>query len=433
MKVTIIGTGYVGLVTGACFAEMGNTVLCADVAREKIERLKNGKIPIYEPGLEDIVVRNYKNGNLKFTDDIAQAVKFAPVCFIAVGTPMGEDGAADMRYVDSVVEQIAANICQDMIVVDKSTVPVGTAKRLQAFFNDKIKKYTVKVVSVPEFLKEGTAVEDCMHPDRVVIGTSDNDVAELLIELYSPFVRNSDRFIIMDATSAEMTKYAANAMLATRISFMNELSAVCEATGADIMKVRLGIGSDKRIGYSFLYAGCGYGGSCFPKDVQALIHAAKQNGCDLSILRDVEEVNKKQKLVLLKKITAKFGDKLNGKKFALWGIAFKPGTNDIREAPSIVLAKELMGRGAAVTAYDPEVNEVPSLAKEQFKTVTSKYAALEGADALILVTEWKEFRSPDFDEIKKLLKQPVIFDGRNQYSRSLLQKHGLEYYGIGTQ
>jgi UDPglucose 6-dehydrogenase len=436
MKLSIIGTGYVGLVTGVCFAEMGNHVFCADVDTKKIEMLRRGELPIYEPGLEELVERNLANGNLYFTDKIEQAVAHACICIIAVGTPMGPDGSVNMQYVHQAAVEIGQYIAHDMIIVDKSTVPVGTARSLEKSLKEEMRKrgvdFSIKIVSNPEFLKEGSAIEDCMRPDRVVIGTPDEETTTVMKELYAPFIHNRDRFFIMDVASAEMTKYASNAMLATRISFMNELSCICEATGADINQVRLGMGSDNRIGYSFLYAGCGYGGSCFPKDVQALIHTAKKFGCTAGILENVEKVNQRQKTVLVKKIVDYYGEDLSGKKFAVWGLAFKPETDDMREAPSVPMIKSLLDRGAVVTAYDPQVKESLFSESFRFSRATDKYSALENVHALILVTEWKEFRSPDFEQIKQLMKMPVIFDGRNQYSAAMLQKLGFTYIQIGV-
>jgi len=440
MKISVIGTGYVGLVTGTCFAEMGNTVYCVDTAHEKIKSLEQGVIPIYEPGLGEMVKRNTGEKRLVFTTSLEYAIKDTPVCFIAVGTPMGEDGSADLQYVLGAAKEIGRYMAREMIIVDKSTVPVGTADKVTETISAELKQrgadFKFTVISVPEFLKEGSAVADCMSPDRVVIGSPDKEVTETIKELYSPFVRNSDRFIVMDARSAEMTKYAANAMLATRISFMNEIATICEATDADINMVRLGIGSDSRIGYSFLYAGCGYGGSCFPKDVQALIRTASDYGCPAGILKEVETVNNRQKTVLVDKIVKRFGENLAGRRFAVWGLAFKPNTDDCREAPSLTMIRELLKRGASIAAYDPKaVDEAKKMLGENDKITYahSKYSALNDADAMLLVTEWKEFRSPDFDEMKMRMKTPVIFDGRNQYSGKAISKMGFEYYPIGLR
>lgn len=440
MKVAVIGTGYVGLVTGTCFSDMGNDVWCVDVDENKIRELKQGIIPIYEPGLESMVKNNYELGHLRFTTDIAEALQHANICFIAVGTPMGEDGSADLQYVLNVAKQIGTNMIHHMYVVDKSTVPVGTANKvrstIQAELDARGSDLTFDVISNPEFLKEGTAVGDCMRPDRIVIGADNDEAFSMMERLYMPYILNTANFIRMDIASAEMTKYTANAMLATKISFMNEISNICEKVGADINKVRRGIGSDKRIGYSFIYAGCGYGGSCFPKDVQALIKTSEQYGHTPSILQAVEDVNARQKLVIPGKIVSRFGEDLTGLTFAVWGLAFKPDTDDMREAASITIIKELTGRGAKVVAYDPKaMKEAESCylkGNENVTYVTSKYTALNDADALILVTEWKEFRSPDMEEIEKRLKNPIIFDGRNQYDRKELKKLGFEYYQIGV-
>lgn len=439
MKISIIGTGYVGLVTGTCFSEMGNKVYCVDTDKDKIDKLRQGIIPIYEPGLSDMVLRNHDDGNLNFTTDIKEALKNSNICFIAVGTPMDEDGSADLQYVLAVAKEIGQFMDHDMIIVDKSTVPVGTAHRVEEVIQNELllrkADYKFKVVSNPEFLKEGSAIKDCMSPDRVVIGVPDSEAADVMRELYAPFIRNHDRFIVMDVKSAEMTKYASNAMLATRISFMNEMANICERVGADINNVRLGMGSDSRIGYSFLYAGCGYGGSCFPKDVQALIKTSKDNGYNARILENVEAVNKDQKMVLVNKIVAKYGEDLTGKVFALWGLAFKPETDDMRQATSIVVVNELTKRGAIVHAFDPKAtNEAKRIFSGNEKLIyeNSKYTAVCDVDALILVTEWKEFRSPDFDELKQRMKEAVIFDGRNQYNKKSMEKMGFEYYQIGN-
>ncbi len=439
MKISVIGTGYVGLVSGTCFAQMGNSVVCVDVDAKKIEKLNNGVIPIYEPGLEDMVKENYKLGTLKFTTDIKTAVENSEICFIAVGTPMGEDGSADLKYVLAVAKSIGEYITKPLIVVDKSTVPVGTADKVRAEINAQLQKRGVNiefsVVSNPEFLKEGAAIEDFMKPDRVVIGADNEKAMNVMRELYAPFTRNHDRFIAMDIRSAEMTKYAANAMLATKISFINEMAQICERVGADVNKVRIGIGSDSRIGYSFIYPGCGYGGSCFPKDVQALAKTAKDYGYTPRILDAVEAVNLDQKSVLPGKVVKRFGESLAGLTFGIWGLSFKPETDDMREASSITLIKELTSRGAKVKAYDPKAMHE---AKEHYlkgvavEYVENKYEAVSGADAMILVTEWKEFRSPDFYELASRMKQKIIFDGRNQYDAEKLREIGFEYYQIGV-
>lgn len=440
MKIAVVGTGYVGLVTGTCFSDMGNDVWCVDVDASKIQNLKDGIIPIYEPGLESMVKSNYELGHLRFTTDISEALDHANICFIAVGTPMGEDGSADLHYVLEVAGQIGANMKRHMYVVDKSTVPVGTASKVRAAIQKELDKrvssLTFDVISNPEFLKEGTAVGDCMRPDRIVIGADNDEAFSVMEQLYKPYILNTENFIRMDIASAEMTKYTANAMLATKISFMNEISNICEKVGADVNKVRRGIGSDRRIGYSFIYAGCGYGGSCFPKDVQALIKTSEQYGHKPHILEAVETVNANQKLVIPRKITERFGEDLTGFTFALWGLSFKPDTDDMRQAASITIVEELTKRGALVNAYDPkaiaEAKTCYLKDNDRISYVASKYTALNDADAMILVTEWKEFRSPDMDEIKKRLKNPIIFDGRNQYDAKELKKLGFEYYQIGV-
>lgn len=442
MKLTVIGTGYVGLVSGTCFAEMGNTVTCVDVDANKIENLKKGVIPIYEPGLEPMVLRNIKNKTLFFTTNLAESLKACDIAFIAVGTPMGEDGSADLKYVLQVAKDIGQNMMAPLIIVDKSTVPVGTAEKVHETIADELKKRNADiefhVVSNPEFLKEGDAISDFMKPDRVVVGADDEGAAAKMRTLYAPFFRSSmDRLITMDVKSAEMTKYVANAMLATKISFMNEIANICELVGADVNKVRIGIGSDSRIGYSFIYPGSGYGGSCFPKDVKALKRTAEQNGYSPKLIKAVEDVNDVQKLVIAKKVVSKFGEDLSDKTFAIWGLAFKPGTDDMREAPAIYIIKELVKRGAKIHAYDPKAMEEAKhfylKGMEQVTYFESKYETLSGADAMILLTEWKEFRAPDFEELKKQLKQPVIFDGRNQYNDVKLEFEGFEYFQIGKK
>lgn len=440
MKIAVIGTGYVGLVTGTCFAEMGNLVWCVDVDEKKIAALEKGRIPIYEPGLDGMVKSNRKLGHLKFTTKLPEALKEANLCFIAVGTPMGEDGSADLQYVKAVAEEIGQCMVHHMYVVDKSTVPVGTAKMVRETIQKELDKrgsdLTFDVISNPEFLKEGAAVSDCMRPDRIVIGVDNEDAAEIMRELYRTYVKNTENFIVMDIASAEMTKYTANAMLATKISFMNEIGNICERVGADVNKVRLGIGSDSRIGYSFIYPGCGYGGSCFPKDVQALIKTSHSYGYKPQILEAIEAVNQRQKMVLPEKIAKRFGENLTGKKFAVWGLSFKPDTDDMREAPAITIIRELTRRGAKIVAYDPKaIDEARNFYLKDVSSVVyaeSKYEAVKGADALLLVTEWKEFRQPDFEEIAKLLKQQVIFDGRNQYDKKRMKKLGIEYHQIGV-
>lgn len=445
MKIAVIGTGYVGLVTGTCFAEMGNTVICVDIDENKVENLKKGILPIYEPGLENMVKANYENETLQFTTDLGQSLDKSEVAFIAVGTPMGDDGSADLQYVLSVARSIGKHMKQHITVVDKSTVPVGTADKVRSAIQDELNKrnsdLTFDVVSNPEFLKEGAAINDFMKPDRVVVGADNNKAMEIMKSLYKPFTFNHDRFIGMDIKSAEMTKYAANSMLATKISFINEISNICEIVGADVNKVRLGIGSDSRIGYKFIYPGCGYGGSCFPKDVNALVRTAAEHGYETKLIKAVEEVNQAQKYVLINKIKKHFlvdgRTDLNGLTFGVWGLSFKPGTDDMREAPATTLITELTKLGAQVKAYDPKaINEAKHCYLKDVENVEyiehSKYDALDGADAMVLVTEWKEFRSPDFDEIMTRLKQPVIFDGRNQYDPKRKEKLGFTYYQIGV-
>jgi len=440
MKISIIGSGYVGLVSGACFSDMGNDVICVDLDEEKISNLKNGVIPIYEPGLKEIILKNYQTGTLVFTTDIKYALENSDVCFIAVGTPMGEDGSADMQYVLAVGKSIGENMTQHMYIVNKSTVPVGTAVKVKEIVTSSLLKrkslLTFDIISNPEFLKEGAAVDDFMKPDRVIIGAERKESIEVMKELYRPFTRNHDRFITMDIKSAEMTKYTANAMLATKISFMNEIANICERVGADVNQVRNGIGSDSRIGYSFIYPGCGYGGSCFPKDVQALVKTSKINGYTPKILNAVEQVNYEQKRIISAKILKRFGRDLGNKVFAIWGLAFKPETNDMREASSITVINELTSRGAKVRVYDPKaIKEAREYHLSNIKDIEycdSKYDALIGADAMILLTEWKEFRSPDFDEIAKRLRAKIIFDGRNQYNKIKLEKLNFEYYQIGV-
>jgi UDPglucose 6-dehydrogenase len=441
MNVAVIGTGYVGLVTGTCFANMGNNVWCVDVDEEKIEKLKQGIIPIYEPGLNEMVLENYKLKTIRFTTQIQEALEICNICFIAVGTPMGEDGSADLHYVLQVAESIGKNMKRHMYVVDKSTVPVGTAqkvrKQIQLALDERKSNLTFDVISNPEFLKEGTALSDCMKPDRIVIGVDSEDALETMRELYKPYLLNTDNFIVMDIASAEMTKYAANSMLATKISFMNEIANICECVGADVNKVRKGIGSDRRIGYSFIYPGCGYGGSCFPKDVKALIKTAEEYGYESKLLNSVESVNNAQKAVIVSKVTEKFGTDLTGKTFAVWGLAFKPDTDDMRESSAITIINKLTEAGAKIRAYDPKaMNEAKNCYLKGNDSVTyceNKYETLMDSDAMILVTEWKEFRSPDFYEIKKQLRFPVIFDGRNQYDQKTVGKYGLEYYQIGVK
>ncbi|MCL2830579.1 MAG: UDP-glucose/GDP-mannose dehydrogenase family protein [Betaproteobacteria bacterium] len=439
MKITIIGTGYVGLVSGACLSEVGNDVLCFDIDPEKIRILESGGIPIFEPGLSDIVRRNVAAGRLSFTSDAEKAVRFGVAQFIAVGTPPDEDGSADLQYVVAAARSVGRYMEDYKVVVDKSTVPVGTADKVRAAIAEELGARGLdlpfSVVSNPEFLKEGAAVADFMRPDRIVVGASDEQAIALMRALYAPFQRNHERLLVMDVKSAELTKYAANAMLATRISFMNELANLAENLGADIEAVRHGIGADPRIGYHFLYPGCGYGGSCFPKDVQALLRTARVDaGIGLKVLAAVDAANDEQKHVLGKKIKAVFGDDLSGRHFALWGLAFKPNTDDMREAPSRYLIADLLDAGATVRAYDPvAIDEARRLyaGEQRLSFAETPQAALKEADALLIVTEWQEFRSPDFDAIRHALKTPRIFDGRNLYEPEEMRAHGLEYHAIG--
>jgi UDPglucose 6-dehydrogenase len=438
VKITIIGTGYVGLVSGACFADLGNDVLCLDLNEDKVKLLNSGGIPIYEPGLETLVRRNSAAGRLRFTTDVAESVRHGTVQFIAVGTPSDQDGSADLKYVMSAARNIGRQMNEYRVIVDKSTVPVGTAERVSAVIEDELKargaKVPFSVVSNPEFLKEGAAVEDFMRPDRIVIGSGDDKAVQIMRQLYAPINRNHDRLLVMDTRSAELTKYAANAMLATRISFMNELANLSEKLGANIENVRLGIGSDPRIGYHFLYAGCGYGGSCFPKDLQALQHTAGEYGMQMTIVDAVEKVNRTQKQRILDKVRMRFGEHLDGRTFAVWGLSFKPNTDDMREAPSRVVINGLLTRGAKVHAYDPvAVAEARRLyaSEPAVKFSDALLDVLDGADALVIVTEWKEFRSPDFEEIKRRLKQPVVIDGRNLYDSPMVRDLGIEYLSVG--
>ncbi|MDH0140989.1 UDP-glucose dehydrogenase family protein [Aquipseudomonas alcaligenes] len=439
MKVTVFGIGYVGLVQGAVLAEVGHDVVCVDVDAAKVERLKQGHIPIYEPGLEALVRENHAAGRLNFTTDAAQGVAHGTVQFIAVGTPPDEDGSADLKYVLAVAETIARNMDAHRIIIDKSTVPVGTADKVSSRVMDILRErgredLSFDVVSNPEFLKEGSAVTDCMRPDRIVIGTGSRESEEVMRELYAPFNRNHEKIIVMDVRSAELTKYAANCMLATKISFMNEMANLAEKLGADIEMVRQGIGSDPRIGYHFIYAGAGYGGSCFPKDVQALIRTADSIGFDAVLLKSVEARNELQKEVLFHKIVAHYAGALAGKTFALWGLSFKPNTDDMREAPSRVLMEALWAAGANVQAFDPEAMEETQRiygARDQLTLCGTKESALKGADALIIVTEWQSFKAPDFDLIKDQLNAPVIFDGRNLFDPLRMSKKGITYFSIG--
>ncbi|MBU0465667.1 MAG: UDP-glucose/GDP-mannose dehydrogenase family protein [Proteobacteria bacterium] len=444
MKLTIIGTGYVGLVTGACFAEMGSIVTCVDIDQTKIENLKNGILPIYEPGLENLVIQNYKEGTLKFSTSLEQAAKDSNIFFIAVGTPPGEDGSADLQYVLQVAKEIGQNINDYSVIIDKSTVPVGTADKVKSTIQKELSDRGVNiefdVVSNPEFLKEGAAVNDFLKPDRIIIGVDSQRAAEQMKRLYAPFSRNREKIISMNVRDAEMTKYAANSMLATKISFMNEISNICEKLGVDVENVRKGIGSDSRIGYSFIYPGCGYGGSCFPKDVKALIKTSKDNGFEPELLNAVEKRNNFQKQVLSDKIIKKFGKDLSEKTFCMWGLSFKPGTDDMRESSSSVILKELMDSGAIVKAFDPVAmdqarKELPEnwFTEGRLKLEANQYKAIENTDALILVTEWKTFRQPDFKLMADTMRQKIIFDGRNQYDPAEVREAGFEYHGIGRE
>lgn len=438
MKITVVGTGYVGLVSGACLAEMGNDVLCVDVDAQKIAILEAGGVPIYEPGLEDVVRRNVAAGRLHFTTDARRGVHFGTIQFIAVGTPPDGDGAADMQYVLAAAHNIGEQMTDYKLIVDKSTVPVGTADRVRSAVADALAargaSVPFSVVSNPEFLKEGTAVEDFLRPDRIIVGAESERAVRLMRSLYAPFQRSHDKVVVMDIRSAELTKYAANAMLATRVSFMNELALLAEKVGADIELVRQGIGADPRIGHQFIYAGCGYGGSCFPKDVAALIRSASDVGQTLQVLKAVESANERQKRVLVDKIERRFGADLNGRRFALWGLAFKPGTDDMREAPSRVVATELLSRGAEVVAYDPvAMGEARRVFGDRpgLTYANAPIDAVEGVDALVIVTEWKEFRSPNFDQLRAAMKHPVVFDGRNLFMPAIVAGAGIEYHAVG--
>lgn len=432
MDICVIGTGYVGLVAGACLADMGNNVICVDNNEAKISQLKNGIIPIYEPSLEELVKANVLENRLEFSTDLKSAVEKSLVCFIAVGTPQGEDGSADLQYVFNVAKSIATSMNDYKVIVDKSTVPVGTAEKVSEIIKANT-KYDFDVVSNPEFLKQGNAVNDFLSPDRVVIGSNSDKATQIMQEIYAPFFRTGNRVIVMDVKSAEMTKYASNAFLAVKISYANEIANLCEKVGANAEMVRVGMTTDSRIGNKFLFAGLGYGGSCFPKDVKALIKTGLENDCEMSIIKSADETNKKQRLLFLDKITNKFGKNLTGKTFAVWGLAFKPKTNDMREAPAITIINELLNRGAKVQAYDPKASEEAKFYfQNKITYAKNSYEARENADALILLTEWNEFRRPDFDKIKELLNNPVIFDGRNQYNGSKLVEKGFDYTCIGA-
>ena len=438
MKVTVIGTGYVGLVTGACLSDVGMQVTCVDTDIVKINNLKKGILPIYEPGLQEIVDRNSKSGRLCFSTSLKDVLSNSEVAFIAVGTPPGEDGSADLKYVLTVASEIGKYSSDYLVTVTKSTVPVGTASKVKSAINKELKergaKHTIDIASNPEFLKEGAAIDDFMKPDRIVCGVDSNKAKSIISNLYKPFTLNGHPILFMDTPSAEMTKYAANAMLATKISFINDIANLCELTGANINNVRKGIGSDSRIGNSFIYPGIGYGGSCFPKDVKALVKSADENGHSLRILQAVEDVNQDQKKILVKKIIEEFGEDLNGKKFAFWGLSFKPETDDMREAPSLVIAHELLRRGAKISAYDPvATDEAKKILGDKISYSNDAYSALKNADALLLITEWREFRSTDWGKVKTNLKTAVVFDGRNIYDGAELRSHGFNYYGIGVK
>ena len=435
MKICVIGTGYVGLVVGACFAEMGNFVICVDNDEDKLNKLKNGIIPIYEPGLEDLIKFNVSEKRLSFSSDLENAVQNSLVCFIAVGTPQGEDGSADMKYVYTVAEQIGKALNGYKVIVDKSTVPVGTAEKVTEIIKANAKeefKNEFDVVSNPEFLKQGAAVEDSLKPDRIVIGSNSERATKIMYELYAAFLRTGNPVITMDVKSAEMTKYAANSFLAVKISYINEIANICEKVGANVDMVRLGMAADRRIGSQFLFPGLGYGGSCFPKDVKALLNTAKENGCEYDILKSADLVNFKQREVFIKKIENYYNNNVKGKTFAVWGLAFKPNTNDMREAPAITIINALLEKGAIVKAYDPKAFETAKLILgDKIEYSNSSYDALENADALLLLTEWNEFRRPDFNRVRDTLKDKVIFDGRNIYDRNILESRGLKYIRIG--
>ena len=436
MKIAVVGTGYVGLVTGTCFTEVGIEVSCIDIDEKKIEGLKKGEMPIYEPGLETMVIKNHERGRLQFSTSLAKSIQGCEAVFIAVGTPPGEDGSADLKYVLAVAREIGQNMSHYLVVVTKSTVPVGTAKKVKAAVQEELDKrgsdLRFDVASNPEFLKEGAAIQDFLKPDRIVVGVESEEAKDIMKKLYKPFLLNGHPAIFMDVPSAEMTKYAANSMLATKISFMNDIANLCEITGADVNMVRKGIGSDNRIGNKFIYPGVGYGGSCFPKDVKALIKTAHENGYTMSVLKAVEEVNEKQKSVMFKKVKAHFGEDLSALNFAVWGLSFKPKTDDMREAPSVVIIKALLKAGAKVRVFDPvAMEEAKHDLKDSIVYAKDEYDALIDADALLLITEWPEFRVPNFDVIERLMKQKVVFDGRNIYDKPELKALGYAYYGIG--
>lgn len=431
MKICVIGTGYVGLVAGTCLASMGNNVICVDNDLVKLEKLKQGIIPIYEPGLEELITLNVAESRLSFTDNLKYAVENSMVCFIAVGTPQGDDGSAELKYVYDVAGQIGEAINEYKVIVDKSTVPVGTADKVAEIIKSKTDK-DFDVISNPEFLKQGAAVEDFLKPDRIIIGSNSERATSIMQELYSPYMRTGNPIIIMDVRSAEMTKYASNSFLAVKVSYANEIANICEKVGADVEMVRLGMCSDKRIGSQFLFPGLGFGGSCFPKDIKALSKIAKDFDCDYEILKAADDVNQRQRLLFVNKIFKKLGDDLSGKTIAVWGLSFKPNTNDMREAPSITIINNLLEHGAIIKAYDPKAYDNARLHfGDRISYMGNSYEALEGADAMVLLTEWNEFRRPDFERIKQLLKEPLIFDGRNQYDVVRLKKMGFEYISIG--
>ena len=431
MKITVIGTGYVGLVAGACLADMGNEVICIDNDTNKINQLKNGVIPIYEPGLEELVKANSKEGRLSFSSDLDNAVKISQVCFIAVGTPQGEDGSADLKYVFDVAKSIAKAMNEYKVIVNKSTVPVGTAQKVEQIVKENT-NHPFDVVSNPEFLKQGNAVDDFLHPDRVIIGSNSDKATQIMQDIYAPFFRTGNRVIVMDVKSSEMTKYASNSFLATKISFMNEIANLCEKVGADAQMVRIGMSTDSRIGNKFLFPGLGYGGSCFPKDVKALVKTGMENNCEMKIVAAADEVNKKQREIFVNKIINRFKGNLQGKTIGIWGLAFKPKTNDMREAPAITIINKLLECGAKIQAFDPKaIDSAKFHFGDKITYCDTAYKALEKADCMVLLTEWNEFRRPDFERIKELLKAPIIFDGRNQYDENRLKQKGFEYYQIG--
>lgn len=431
MQITIIGTGYVGIVAGTCFADMGNEVICIDNNIKKIEQLKNGIIPIYEPGLEELVKSNVLENRLIFSTDLDSAVKKSQVCFIAVGTPQGEDGSADLQFVFNAAESIAKSMNEYKVIVDKSTVPVGTAEKITEIIKQNT-NHPFDVVSNPEFLKQGNAVDDFLHPDRVIIGSDSTKATQIMQDIYAPFFRTGNRVIVMDVKSAEMTKYAANSFLATKISFMNEIANLCEKVGANAEMVRIGMSTDNRIGNKFLFPGLGYGGSCFPKDVKALIKTGLENDCEMSIITATDKVNKKQRDLFIQKVTNILGENLDGKTIGIWGLAFKPKTNDMREAPSITIINALLDRGAKIKAFDPKASETAkSYFADKITYTKTAYEAIENADCMLLLTEWNEFRRPDFEKIKSLMKTPIIFDGRNQFNSLRLKEKEIKYYNIG--